>query len=282
MARRRNREPDWSQVILGLGVALAAGWYMSPEFRVLVVGFGVFAVLAAVLWVGVLIVKGLLTRGPSLGALPITSYAGSGPVLPATPTTKEASHAAPLTLNRELISSLEWRRFEILVTLYFHKAGYDPKRTRTGADGGVDIELYRHGESQPFAVVQCKAWNSYKVGVKPVRELYGVMAAQGVPLGYFVTSGDFTTEALEFAAGKKLTLVSGSYLLKKLGELPPDARAFILSEVTEGDYTTPTCPRCDTKMVMRKGPNGGFWGCRAFPYCKSTFRVGKLDQNNFK
>jgi len=34
------------------------------------------------------------------------------------------------------------------------------------------------------------------------------------------------------------------------------------------------CPRCDGSMVIRDGPRGRFWGCRRFPNCRGTRRVG--------
>jgi restriction system protein len=182
------------------------------------------------------------------------------------------------TFSRELLDALEWRRFEELVTLYFLKTGYVAKRSRVGADGGVDILLYRQGEQQPFAFVQCKAWHAFKVGVKPVRELFGVMAAEKISKGYFVTTGDFTSEALAFAESKSLKLVTGDYLLEKFQTLPQEVQAEIIETVTRGDYTTPTCPHCDIKMVNRHSSSGDFWGClnysRPWPNrCKQTFKL---------
>jgi len=178
--------------------------------------------------------------------------------------------------SRELLDALEWRRFEQLVTWYFQKTGFEAMRSRVGADGGVDIHLAKKGETTPFAYVQCKAWYAYKVGVKPIRELFGVMAADGIGTGYFVTTGDFTVEAQQFALGKGMKLVSGAYLLERLGSLPEPHRSELLREATLGDYTTPTCPRCDEKMVLRSGPDGEFWGCRYFsrrPSCRQTFKL---------
>jgi hypothetical protein len=180
--------------------------------------------------------------------------------------------------SRELLDSLEWRRFEKLVTWYFHKTGFRAERSRVGADGGVDIHLFRQKEEHPFAYVQCKAWHIYDVGVKPVRELFGVMAADDIGTGYFVTTGDFTSEALEFAQGKPLKLITGDYLLEKLNALRDSDRAELLRDVTKGDYMTPTCPRCDIKMVLRHGPASDFWGCPNYRLrwpqrCKQTFRL---------
>jgi restriction system protein len=41
--------------------------------------------------------------------------------------------------------------------------------------------------------VQCKHWKARSVGVKVVRELYGVMAAKNVKQGIVVTYGEFTS-----------------------------------------------------------------------------------------
>jgi restriction system protein len=137
----------------------------------------------------------------------------------------------------------------------------------------VDILVSRPGDATHKAYVQCKAWRVYDVGVKPVRELFGVMAADHVPEGYFVTSGEFTTEAIEFARGRPLTLIDGSRLIGEINSLPEESRRQILQEILSGDYTTPTCPRCDVKMIERPGPKGPFWGCYNYPCCRQTLNI---------
>jgi restriction system protein len=142
-----------------------------------------------------------------------------------------------------------------------------------GADGAIDLKLYR-GESQtPAVIVQCKAWNAYMVGVAPVRELRAAMAAQKVDQGFFVTSGAFTREATEFAAQEKIHLLGGNGLLEMIKALAPEQSAALLRTATEGDFSTPTCPACGVKMVPRKSRKGGkaFWGCVNYPRCRYTF-----------
>ena len=174
--------------------------------------------------------------------------------------------------SAQVLNSLEWKRFETVCVEYFRMTGYDPKETRIGADGGVDIWVYKPGSEKPFGIVQCKAWTTYKVGIKSVRELFGVMAAEGVGRGMFITSGEFTSEALEFAAGKSLRLISGNMFLDFIGKLPVEKQQELLSLALEGDYRTPTCPRCGIKMTLREGKGSGrdFWGCLRFPRCKAT------------
>ena len=90
------------------------------------------------------------------------------------------------------------------------------------------------------------------------------MAAEQAPLGYFVTSGRYTREALAWAEGKPLTLINGIELVGKLNELDSAVREQLIAEVTEGDYETPSCPRCEIKLVRRSSRFGEFWGCPNF------------------
>ena len=181
----------------------------------------------------------------------------------------------------ELIKSLEWKRFEELCAGYFNIKGYNARVTRQGADGGVDIHLYKesYSSSKPFGIVQCKAWNAYKVGIKPVRELYGVMASEKVPLGIFITSGEYTNEARDFSEGKHLKLLTGETLLNLIKSVSEENKKKLLKDITKGDYMTPSCPSCGEKMVLRAGKkknctsDNKFWGCRNFPRCRNALRV---------
>jgi restriction system protein len=174
--------------------------------------------------------------------------------------------------SAEVLTSLEWKRFETVCAEYFRMTGYIPKETRIGADGGVDIWVYKPGSEKPFGIVQCKAWTTYKVGIKPVRELFGVMAAEGVANGMFITSGEFTSEALAFAVGKKLRLISRKMFLEFIGKLSAEKQEELLALALEGDYRTPTCPQCGIKMTLRegKGSRRDFWGCLRYPRCRAT------------
>lgn len=182
--------------------------------------------------------------------------------------------------SKDLINSLEWRRFEYLCYEYFKSKGYQAELTGKGADGGIDVKLFKKNfsETKPFGLIQCKAWGKSRVGVKLVRELYGIMASEKAPLGVFMTTGEFTSEAIEFSKNKKLKLISGNALLKLILELPYEIQQSFLEKITRGDYLTPTCPSCDIKMILRtskKGINAGgqFWGCKNFPRCRSTLQL---------
>ena len=86
------------------------------------------------------------------------------------------------------------------------------------------------------------------------------------------------TASTRIAQGKTLKLVPGNDLLGKLNSLPEADRRELLRDATQGDYTTPTCPQCDVKMVLRHGPTGDFLGCPNYRLrwprrCKQTFKL---------
>lgn len=177
----------------------------------------------------------------------------------------------------DLLRALEWKRFETVCAGYFEALGFTARTARAGADGGVDIHLYSRGATKPGIVVQCKAWNTYKVGIKPIRELYGVMSMEGIPKGIFVTTARFTNEARAFPKADQLLLWDGERLLSEILKLPEDRRTSLLRAATSGDFTTPTCPSCAIKMTMRTSRKDGqnFWGCKNYPRCRQTFRISR-------
>ena len=90
--------------------------------------------------------------------------------------------------------------------------GFTVSSTASTNDGGIDIvATHRSPIIGGKYVVQCKDWAS-KVGVAVVRELYGVVTAEGVNKGILITSSGFTKGAMEFAHGKPLELIDGEQL----------------------------------------------------------------------
>lgn len=175
----------------------------------------------------------------------------------------------------ELLRAIEWKRFEHVCAAYFEAIGFRTKVAREGADGGIDIHLFTDSSTKPAMIAQCKAWNTYKVGIKPVRELFGVMAMEGVTEGIFLTTGVFTAEARAFPRGNKLHLWDGKQIVAKILELPEEKQQSLLRRATEGDFRTPTCPSCAIKMIVRTAKRNGeqFWGCSNYPRCRQTFKL---------
>jgi restriction system protein len=178
----------------------------------------------------------------------------------------------PNTWTLEVLMSLEWKRFEEICNEYLIMLGHNARLTRNGADGGIDIEIWK--ENTKVCLVQCKAW-IWKIGVKEIRELYGIMASENAKNGIYITTSSFTQEAITFRQGKNIRLIDGKTLISKIQSLEIDQQNYLLSLATAGDYTTPTCARCNSKMIKRSGNNGkkDFWGCLNYPRCRNTLQV---------
>jgi len=182
----------------------------------------------------------------------------------------------PLTF--ELIDALEWRRFEELSAAYFRTQGLRAvcneircQDSDSHGDGGIDIRLYRDSRPEPYAIVQCKAW-SKESNLDMVRAFFGVMAANRIADGYYVSSNGFTGPAYDFARDNGVTLISGRQLLDSLNYLPTETLASIRRDIWRDDYHTPTCPRCGSKMARRESATP-FWGCPRFPRCKHKIEM---------
>ena len=277
MARRkRDRSADRLEAVLKLvifGVALIALSVGGVKGFPSIFGSLLAGLMALVAAVAVLVGLGIL-----IAFLVRRRRAQSAFVVEPAIQTPARAPREPNVLTHELLHAMEWKRFEQVASCYFELLGFRTETARVGADGGIDIKLFKDAADKPAAIVQCKAWNSYSVGVKPVRELFGVMAAENAPHGVFLTTSTFTEEAKAFAAGKSLELIDAGLFLGQIRRLPADAQTKLLNVAIDGDYTTPTCPSCGIKMIQRtagKGSNAGskFWGCRNYPRCKRTFQM---------
>ena len=202
-------------------------------------------------------------------------------------TDSQNSGSGNVGLSLSHLQEMDWKHYEILCRDYFQAKGYQARLTALGADGGVDVILSQFNDDGTTTTlyVQCKAWSQQKIGVKAVRELYGVMAADSVSVGIFMTASNFTEDAKHFAEGKRLQLISGIRFIELILQLPHQVQQRLANSALHGDYKTPTCPSCDIKMSFRKssrGKNAGeqFWGCQNFPRCKQMLHTKKSAQES--
>lgn len=190
---------------------------------------------------------------------------------------RNALHAQVATAGkRSALEDMSWQEFEQLVGEYFRRKGFTVEEIGGGgADGGIDLVVTLGKDRY---LVQCKQWKARQVGVATVRELYGVMAAQGAAGGFVVTSGAFTDEARRFAEGREIKIITGDQLLQKIQatQIPVSAAKSKVSSTSAPDSKVASaCPQCGSTMIMktaRKGANvgGSFWGCSTFPKCRGT------------
>lgn len=178
----------------------------------------------------------------------------------------------------ESIRSLSWKQFEVLVGEAFRRQGYTVLENEgAGPDGGVDLWLRKDGNRY---LVQCKQWKTLKVGVKVVREMYGLVAAHKAAGAIIITSGLFTQEAKAFARDKPLDLVEGQQLVGMIESVkdPTTSQKEPSRASTDSIPAATRCASCGAEMILRtakKGSNAGqqFWGCSNYPKCRETKAV---------
>ena len=112
------------------------------------------------------------------------------------------------------------------------------------------------------------------MGVKPLRELWGVLSDEKAGGAIFITSGSFSTAALAFAQGKRLELIDGPKLRAMITAVKGTQPAASVAEAQPA-ATFPRCPRCGSSMVLRTAKRGAhsgeqFWGCSTYPTCGGT------------
>lgn len=282
MARRRNspaedvmglvaRLPWWVGVLLA-GLAYLALHHVASQPTAATVQPGqVGAVVTQTLW------RTLASIGQYV--LPILCLAGAAMSAWRRRERKRLTGNVARSEAAEVLDGMSWQQFERLVGEGFRLQGYRVVETGGGgADGGIDLVLNKDGEKY---LVQCKQWRAFRVGVEVVRELYGVMAAQGAAGGFVVTSGRFTDEARSFAGGRNVQLIDGTQLRALIKQAAgtsqhvPGRPVAAAPSAAPPAATAPSCPICTKTMVRRtakRGANAGseFWGCSGYPSCKGT------------
>ena len=178
--------------------------------------------------------------------------------------------------NIQTIRDLSWREFEELVAEAYRRQGFNViENTTAGADGGIDVRLKKDGHTH---LVQCKNWRNIKVGVKVVREMYGVMTAEQASSVIIIISGVFTQEAKNFANGKPIDLVDGAQLENLIANVQvasAKVEPVITTSLESINNQNNLCPKCGGSLILRtskRGQNAGnqFLGCSSYPKCRHT------------
>ncbi|MBU0609091.1 MAG: restriction endonuclease [Armatimonadetes bacterium] len=120
--------------------------------------------------------------------------------------------------------TLSPRGFEEAVADLFARVGeWTAEVTPEGADGGIDIWLYKRPSRVDLpdtpradvAIVQCKQYNPHQsIGLPVIAQLLGIMHHNHVALGFFVTTAKFSPDAIAFADSNSIMLFDGARLIK--------------------------------------------------------------------
>lgn len=113
----------------------------------------------------------------------------------------------------ESLRKLSPKDFEKLTTLIFKKMNYKTKMIGGAGDMGIDV-IIEKDDVKGF--IQCK--NMERVNPGHVREFWGSISDKidNKSKSYFVTSGFFSQESIDFIKDKPIELIDGQKLIKYL------------------------------------------------------------------
>jgi len=103
------------------------------------------------------------------------------------------------------------KQFEEFVAELFRKLGYSAEAVGKSHDEGIDVVIEKDGHRH---YVQCKKYVA-SVPAHAVRDFFGAMVGRGADSkGFFVTTGVFSEEAMQFAQDKPIELIDGQELIR--------------------------------------------------------------------
>lgn len=196
--------PWWLGILIGLigyvAIRHGIGWYLASSHSPVLAGMGRMSAAGAyapLAW--------MLLIGCWLAAL--ASFIGRG----------RRRQLLDSQTGIDSLRRMSWRQFEQLVGEAFRRQGYAVEETGLGgADGGIDLILRKGGKT---TLVQCKQWQNWQVGVKVVREMYGLLMHHQAAAVKIVALGDYTPDAHRFAQGKPIELIHGGELIATVRSL---------------------------------------------------------------
>jgi hypothetical protein len=134
-----------------------------------------------------------------------------------------------------LLNSIESSRFAALATLYYGEKGVRSESMRLEGTGATVLKLFQDNSGKASVVVQFRAKGAPWVGPSQIESLRGVMDAERIAKGVFMTPGAFSRDAKECARLNSVTLVDGKLFLMMIRRLPPATQERLLGFATHAD-----------------------------------------------
>lgn len=174
------RSPWWVSGLVSLALALV-GWVLMPP------GYGVYGMATGVPFAIVCVMALKKQWG--------------------TPS------RARTTAMLKQIRALSWRDFSDEIERALRRDGFEVKRVDMPE---ADFSITSDGRT---ALVSCRRWKVASTGVEPLRELCKAVERDGLYDAFYVTAGEFTPKAMDFAAEKKMRLLHDATLVKLMREM---------------------------------------------------------------
>jgi restriction system protein len=117
-----------------------------------------------------------------------------------------APGAADVEATLSRIRNMPWENFSAVISEAYRRDGYAVTEVFKGA---VDLKLDKAGR---ITIVSCKRWKVAQTGIGPLRDLLEAKKAQDAAECIYVTAGDITANAREFATQKSIRVLQGTAL----------------------------------------------------------------------
>lgn len=117
-----------------------------------------------------------------------------------------APSAADVAKTLEILRAMTWREFSVLIEQAFQHDGYTVKRLNGAA---ADFEIARAGQT---ALLSGKRWKAASTGIEPLRELQAAAHTRDAQECFYLSLGEMTDNARQFASENKIRVVQGAEL----------------------------------------------------------------------
>lgn len=104
---------------------------------------------------------------------------------------------------------------DLLIKMGYGKLQYDSKVTKKSGDEGIDGIVTADKLGFDSIYIQAKRYKDNSIGRPEIQKFVGALAGQGAQKGIFITTSNFTKEAIEFAnknLSYKIVLINGKRL----------------------------------------------------------------------
>lgn len=143
-----------------------------------------------------------------------------------------------ITTNEETLLNMHPKEFEDMVAGLYRKMNYSVVQTPYVNDGGKDAILEKNGIKY---YLECKRY-SHPVGRPLIQKLVGAMNGERIGSGIFVTTSDYTQEAITYAKRCNVELIDKTKLINLCK---------LYMEENKQDTYTLSCPECGEMIVFK-------------------------------
>lgn len=187
---------------------------------------------------------------------------------------RRANEKKLLESGIDIVDKMSGETFEKFLLQHFTNQGYKGELTPTFGDYGADLVLEKDGRK---VIVQAKRWKQ-TVDIKAVQEVVGAIKHYDADKGMVITNSVFTEAAYNLANSNGIELWDRNMLIEFMRNTNGKELAASLSTtVTDNRTVAETalvddeiCPKCSSKLILRNGKRGQFWGCSGYPQCRYT------------